>query len=303
MESFAGEWPKSILDLWLSLKKYLNLVSSTGDYRDFFNFPVHSFPALPMHWWLESGLDLDGRKKDVDEIAESTLFYYYYLRIQDNVIDEPESFKSDFLILGNECIKRVFLIYHRLFPPGSGLWPFFNRIWTEYSDIALWDVEKRWDKNEVTTDSDLLFLGKKFLPAAIPCVALAFLAEEDEIANDLVSMIENLGTGTQLLNDFLGIEKDLIHGKSTYLISNLIGGVPEEMSPDEAKEKIYHGLYGNPHIRDYFSLMIEYFKKAKKYLPESKFTDFHNYLDFKISDINDLGKSIIKDIIKKKLNL
>ncbi len=303
IESCADGWPESILSLWLGLKKYLNLVSSTGDYRDFFNFPVHSFPALPMHWWLDLGLDLGSRKEEVDEIAESTLFYYFYLRIQDNVIDEPESFKSDFLILANECIKKVFLIYHRLFPPESGFWPFFNRIWTEYSDIALWDLEKRWDANEKTTDKDLLFLGKKFLPAAIPCVALAFLAKKEEMANDLVTMIENLGTGTQLLNDFLGIEKDLLHGKSTFLIYSLVGAVPEVMTPEEANEKIYQGLYGNPHIRDYFSMMIEYFKKSKKDLPTSKFIDFHSYIDFKISDINDLGKSIIKDIIKKKLNL
>lgn len=303
IESTVARWPASIVKLWRYLKGYLDSVSSTGDYKDFFNYPVHSFPALPLHWWLESGLDLKKRRSDVTEIAKSTLFYYFYLRIQDNVIDEPESFNSEFLIFGNECIREVFSIYHKLFPPKSELWLYFNQIWTEYSDIAMWDLEKIWSGAGETTEEDMLLLGRKFLPAAIPCVALAFLGRTEEIADSLVTMIENLGVGTQLLNDFLGMEKDLIHGKSTFLISGLLGGSDEGLNPEEVKERVYHNFYATPFIRDYFSIMIEYFNKSREVLSDSRFSDFHRYIDFKIADIGELSTNIVKDIIKRKLNL
>ena len=82
-----------------------------------------SYPLLRFPLWLERKYVADGLLTGDEgygsDTAYASLMAYLYIRIQDNVLDEPEQFDSTFMLLGNEFVREFFYTYQRLFGQNS----------------------------------------------------------------------------------------------------------------------------------------------------------------------------------------
>jgi len=194
VERFCGRLPEPLLGQWCQLKGYLATFSESGDPRKFFHHP-HAFPSLLLPFWVGTGMGFKSQDETVEEILKATLLNYFYLRIQDNVMDEPERFDATLLLLGNEVLNEYHRVYHNIFPADSPFWDHYTRLWRDFSRVALWEKQEHWRRFARFTETDVAFLGNKFILATIPCVAFALLRNRPEAIAPLERMVQSLGVG------------------------------------------------------------------------------------------------------------
>lgn len=156
-------------------------------------------------------------RRVAEEAAYGALAGYFHVRIQDNVLDEPERFDSSYLLLGNELVAEFFGVYHGLFPPGHRFWHYFRRYWRETSRFTLWEKVAHAGRHAPFHERDLPRLGKKHGGAKIPMAAVCLAAGREQDIPRYARFLDAVHLADQLVNDVLSVTKDLRHHHLSYV--------------------------------------------------------------------------------------
>lgn len=194
----------------------------------------------------------------VEAIGEAALALYFYLRVQDDIVDEPEEVDR-----ANVFLLEVFHgASQRAFARALGGSPemaaFCEETMDTFASAAVWELDAfRGTGAEI----DMVRLGQKFLPMAIPLGALALLAERPAHLPTLADFVTELGTGLQMVNDILNVKEDHMNRRLTPVLKWLYAD--EKVSSAETPARIRLALLANEVLPRVLGCAREAFRKAE----------------------------------------
>lgn len=175
-------------------------------------------PAFQLLAWLAESIDsadsidsINPTPQDFEArtqaAGEAMLCLYFSVRCQDDRVDEGANPKLAYLE-GALTARAVQLLVDVAGDAGAMLaeWEAFGR---KFGAAAHRDAELRSADHAVWDDEAIALQGHKYLPMAMPLVALLLAVGR---ANDLLAIyqtVERLGVGLQLSNDIYGVLRDL----------------------------------------------------------------------------------------------
>jgi hypothetical protein len=262
-----------------------------------------SYPLLRFPLWVEdkyvSEGSLTGKEGYGIAAAAASLFGYLYIRVQDNVLDEPELFDPAYLLLGNELVREFFQIYHRLFPPDSTFWGYFRQYWIGTSNNTLLERQERGGRIKDFTSDDINNAGGKLDGAKISMAAMCILAGREDDIVLFGKSFDRINIASQLHNDAVSFMKDLKHDYFTCIIADAVGGSEaafekEEIIPN-ASLKALTGSY----LEDWLEYSAVVNMDAVKVLGKDSLPGLERYVMAKNAHLSELKAEIMK--IKKEL--
>ncbi len=264
---------------------------------------VEAYPLLRFPLWLEEKYIGDKLFSESDgyglDAVCASLYGYLYIRIQDNVIDEPELFNKDFLLLGNEYVREFFSAYHMLFPPGSPFWGYLRRYWLATANNTLWERQECGGKIRVFGDEDLARVGGKLEGGKISMAALCILAGREVDIARYGPVMDNLNIASQLHNDAVSFVKDLRHDYFTCIIAHTVGSAESALESQDIFCKASIKALTGSYLEDWLGLAEDYNKKALGMLDKGELPGLTGYVAAKNAHLSGLKRDIAE--IKKEL--
>jgi len=264
---------------------------------------VEGYPLLRFPIWLEEKYIKDGCLSEENdygvEAVCASLYGYLYIRIQDNVIDEPELFNKDFLLLGNELVREFFFTYQWLFDPGSPFWDYMRRYWLTTTNNTLWERIECGGKLRAFGDEDLAKVGGKLEGGKISMAALCILAGREEDIARYGPVMDRLNIASQLHNDAVSFVKDLKHDYFTCIIAHTVGSAETSLEPSEIFCKASLKALTGSYLEDWLGLAEDYNSKALALLEPGELPGLAQYVKAKNAHLSKLKKDIAE--IKKEL--
>lgn len=180
--------------------------------RVYFSF-TDAAPLLYLPVWLRRAQD-----DALDDILEATALLYWYVRIQDNVVDEPdERGHSPFLLLANALQWDAMEL---LRPSVPEFWRRSRAAWLEFSEQTEAERTHIAERRPYLED-DFARHARKVALAEVPIYA-AMAASGDWTGVERVpALVHALGQAYGLVNDVLGHERDLRINGHTYLLAGM----------------------------------------------------------------------------------
>lgn len=151
-------------------------------------------------------------------LGEATLLAYLHVRLQDDVVDEPETWGRD-AVFGVEALSSASTA---AFAEACGAEsPAFFRlranVMSRFAATAAEELSCRVARRPLATER----IADKFLPLA-PCLAaVAFAARRPSLGDSLVSLVLTLGDALQAANDLLNVAEDSSAQRRTPVVDGL----------------------------------------------------------------------------------
>lgn len=200
-------------------------------------------PFLGLLDGLRADYGIAGEDPAVVKLGEATLALYLYVRIQDDIVDEPAVMERAFVYVAelfNGASQRAFA--QAL--PGTTLESFLafrETTMATFANAATWELDMyRSDAVEV----DQYRMGQKFLPMAVCLGAMALLAGRADHLDPLVEFVTVLGTGLQVVNDVLNVKEDHAGERLTPVLAWLYDG--GKVQPGDPANVVRAGLLTDP---------------------------------------------------------
>lgn len=156
---------------------------------------------------LDLGLAGDPR---VASIGRATVMSYLYVRLQDDLVDEEALIDR-----ASVYAMEVALAEHLRHLADAGVpakfWRARSRVMARFAAFAAREVDERGAAEGAPAERH----GDKFLPLAVPLLALASLAGRDALHDVLIDHVVHLGAALQVINDVLNAAEDRAAERTT----------------------------------------------------------------------------------------
>jgi hypothetical protein len=173
-----------------------------------------STPFVPVIDACAADLGLEGDER-VALVGRSTVFLYAYVRVQDDLVDEPRRVDRASVYAAEALLAEHLRLLAEAVPDPRAF-ALRGTLMHRFSEVAADEVDwRRGAPMRPTLD----WLGDKFLPMAVPLAALAVAAGEPHRADRLAAWVRALGCALQLVNDVLNVEEDRARGRITPVLS------------------------------------------------------------------------------------
>ena len=176
-----------------------------------------SYPTPQVISWVGARY-LSGAPAFVEQVLEAALWLFLYVRLQDDILDDPLS-RRETLLLGNICVQRGFAGLHRLLPNDTAFLQESETAWTAFSAATAWEKTAHWGRPSPFAPADLDRLGEKFAAIRIPVAAILCRAGRHELLAPFAAALQCLGAAVQMTNDLHNWEADLQAGNYTYFLT------------------------------------------------------------------------------------
>lgn len=164
---------------------------------------------------------IDGDDSRLDAIGEATLALYVYVRIQDDLVDEPERCDRGSVYLAEAFAGRSLGAFAEALGERAtvAFLGFREQVMLAFSRVAAWELDVF--HAGLAGEGEERRIGEKFLPMALPFGALALLGGRAEHLGALVELVTTLGTGLQVMNDLLNLSDDHEGGRLTPVLRHV----------------------------------------------------------------------------------
>lgn len=170
--------------------------------------------------------NFDRIDKRLIAVGEGTLFLYFAVRVQDDLVDDPVN--TD--VVDMYLIDAFLGASARAFACGIGaqgrFWTVRDALMCSFNNTAVMEILERRRGRCVSNSTEFQsnsyeWMGQKFLPMAIPLSALSFLVGEESGVAWLQSFVVQFGTGLQMINDIFNVGEDYLNGRQTPVLDEL----------------------------------------------------------------------------------
>ncbi len=225
-------------------RHFLDSVSAGGNgYRTYFSGALASPIALLPLWLRERFLQESPHSAPSHEVtvrlAAAAMWGYFYIRIQDNALDDANSHRAH-LLLGNVCGMEMV----RLFGEAAGDSGLFHeqsaQAWLDFTRCTLAEHEQLLSDEPYTEELFLQHCDKVAF-ARVPALAMCLLAGRPELQGAVKELILQLGVAYGLVNDALGWPRDLENHHRTYLLAR--AGYLHTEPGEDTRERLRPHLY------------------------------------------------------------
>jgi hypothetical protein len=220
IEQRVGAWPDAVAGLG---RRFLSFIDDAGaGHRSYFSSAL-SPPLLYIPLWLRERFRREGAWAPpadalIPGILAAAMWGYFYIRIQDNQIDDPEHTDPELLLFGNLCIEQLHRLLHAAFNGSPEFWAAFDRAWIEFTRFTL--QERRQLMSDLPYSRELFEAhATKVAFARVPALAVCSLAGRMDLEPCVTELVHRLGIAYGLVNDMIGWPRDLRAGHRTYLLA------------------------------------------------------------------------------------
>lgn len=222
----------------------------------FFSGPDTS-PLLHFPIWLAP----KSLERSLPDLLEATALAYLYVRIQDNVVDEPATRgKPPLLLLGNVLLADALVLVGD-FARSREFWRHAKNAWTLFSE------ETERERRQVAarrpyTVADYRRHSRKVALARIPLYAVLARTKttDSSILGQVDRLIDCMGQAYGLVNDVLGCSRDLSSGANTHLLATARAMLPRAQQNDtKAVERV---LVAQPLLQTFLRRAIRLHRRA-----------------------------------------
>lgn len=183
----------------------------------------------------------------VDAVGEGTLAIYFYLRLQDDVVDEPADFDPSFVYAAEIFAGASAEAFAIATGGRPAFWSLRRRILDELAAASAWEIDtyRKLDPVEAgaLAEEHAAQLGSKLTPVAIPLAALASAAGRDGDAGWILPFARSLGAALQINNDLLNARDDHTAGRLTPSLAALYSG--GRITPESEAHRVWPALAGD----------------------------------------------------------
>lgn len=188
-------------------------LSATGEPRDYFDGGRSVLFVLP--WWLEKRIQSTPNLQFQEQLVESTVSAYYFVRLIDNVMDENAVEERALLPLLGMLHANYVRIYARLFPADAPFWDLFDRYWSATAEAAM--LEKTL--GSVSTDEFVTVAARKTSGIKIPLAAVCCRYDRLDLLDPWCAFYDRLARWQQMADDTFDWVHDRRHGNVTYFLA------------------------------------------------------------------------------------
>lgn len=173
---------------------------------------VLSTPFLRLLALLANDLGVDDER--VTGLGVSTAWLYLYVRIQDDLVDEPDTTPRELVFAMERALSESLAAHVQAIPwAGSVL-----RRCDQMARFAQVMAAEALARDGADLPRDLAWTGGKFLPVAVALCALAADARGPAVADSVEAVVLRLGVAWQLANDAHDVARDHAAGRLTPLL-------------------------------------------------------------------------------------
>jgi phytoene/squalene synthetase len=175
-------------------------------------------PLVLLPLWLGAGLP----RAILEDIVEATALLYLFVRIQDDVLDEPQARgRADWLLLGNVLLwDGLSLLRKHVKSPE--FWRESRSAWLDFNSATAAERRQLFDETR-TSYEEPTFQDhcRKVAVAELPLFAILSLEKRLHLKESVRSLISKLGVAYGLTNDVIGFQRDVVAGMQTHLIAQI----------------------------------------------------------------------------------
>jgi len=142
----------------------------------------------------------------LEQIGFATLLLYFYVRLQDDIVDEPDQFDSSYVYILQVLYDTCQRCFAEALDGSIGFLQFQEKTMCRFASVSLLEFDSADSHSPTNLEADRI--GGKFLPMAIPIGAVTLLAQPATGLDNLIDFVIKLGTGLQFVNDILNIQED-----------------------------------------------------------------------------------------------
>lgn len=147
----------------------------------------------------------------VAEMGRATVALYAYVRLQDDLVDEPARVDRASVFAAEALLSEHLTRFaSAVSDPRAHAWR--ARIMRRFAEVAATEVD---DRDQTHADDGLGWMGDKFLPMAVPLAGMAVMAGRDEVVASLIEFVREVGAALQLVNDAFNVAEDSAGGRTT----------------------------------------------------------------------------------------
>lgn len=202
------------------------------------------FIALIEAYRADLGLPDEGA---VDAVGEGTLALYCYLRLQDDIVDDPASFDPSFVYAAEIFAGASAQAFAAAVGGRLGFWSFRRRILDELAAASAWEIDTYRSEDPARaaahSEEHAALLGAKLAPVAIPLAALAAAAGRERADEWIGPFSRSFGAALQINNDLLNARDDHASGRLTPSLAALYAG--GRVGPGSEAYRIWPALAGD----------------------------------------------------------
>ncbi len=214
-------------------------------------------PLLHLPIWLGRGVTPDA----LEDILEATALAYAYVRIQDNVVDEPDGRgHPPYLLMSNALLWDALALYRT------------------HADAHFWDVARcAWFTFSEQTEAERRQLtgggsyphaafvqhARKCALAEVPLYAVMGASGDWRGEAQVPKLVHALALSYGCVNDVWGHERDLLSGGRTWLLSHAREVAREAAGGEPSVEQVRRALVHTPIMEELVAQSIAELGRAR----------------------------------------
>ncbi len=234
---------------------------------------VHAAPLVYLPLWLRAALTRQGHwpaepsSAFLDSVLCATMWGYFYIRIQDDLLDErmPGEAMREQLLFSNVCVHEMARLFDEATCGSPAFRASFERTWLSFSQRTL-DERAQLLSDQPYTREQFEEHAAKVAFAEAPMMAVCLRAGRADLQPWLCRLVHSLGVAHGLLNDVRGFARDARNGHRTYLLARAGWSRSDWKGLDEAdeplSEELRTRLYEGGLVRELLGEAREALKRA-----------------------------------------
>lgn len=282
LDARMGAYPPPLDEQVEALRVYIDAPA-----RQYFSRP-DAPPLVLLPIWLGSRL----LPEVLLDLIESTALLYLFIRIQDDVLDEPETRgHADWLLLGNALLWDAFALLRDNVPCGE----FSSRsraAWLKFNSATAAERRQLFSSDAAPYEENVFEEHcRKVAMAEIPLLAILALENRLHLSDHVSALISQLGVAYGLTNDVIGFRRDVAAGMQTHLISLVRAHVPEEKWPDA--DSMSQALLEGAHIENFLARARNAHLRAERHASELGISEFKKFTKQRLARLREIEQQTL----------
>jgi hypothetical protein len=201
---------------WLAreVRQWMSSLSRSPRIANYFVNPT-MFPMLHLPGWLAHSKLVQLDEQFQSDLTYSTLNGYLYIRLIDNLMDRHSGDELRLLPITALFHSEFLKSYHRYFAFSHMFWTAFDAHWTASTEVVIKEATlQNLDYEQFRT-----IAANKLCAAKIPLVATVSFYGLQDVLPAWLRFFDHLACCWQFADDLYDWKKDLLHGTTTYFLT------------------------------------------------------------------------------------
>lgn len=208
----------------------------------------------------------------IDAVGQGTLALYFYLRLQDDMVDEPATFDATHTYAAEVFAGLSAEAFASAVGGSVAFWSLRRSVLHDLAAVSAWEIDRYRGVDLALAaervEEDAARLGDKLSPVAIPLAACAAAAREESAFEWIRALARHLGRALQIANDLLNARDDHAARRLTPSLAALYSG--GRVTPGDEPFRVWPALASDPSFDRMLAIARREAASASAAVPEDR---------------------------------